>query len=188
MRFSYSPVVSLTSNLPKKIMNSSFITKLSKEINSIVVYQVAKYGKREINTSETAKKKLETFLLAMPKNSEEIRDYVLFAKMVGAFRSSKVRKKIKILLSLNDLSDENIKMAKEIFQTESRKELFKFLCIGILPALVGIYLLYSWYDSYIQWWDTIWQILCYVFVFPVLVFLPFYPLMFLLIRPSAFEN
>ena len=169
-------------------MNSSFITKLSKEINSIVVYKVAKYGKREINTSETANKKLETFLLAMPKNSEEIKDYVLFAKMVGAFSNSKVRKKIKIILSLNDLSDENIKMAKEIFQTEIRKELFKFLCIRILPIFVGIYLLYSWYDSYIQWWDTIWQILCYVFVFPYIVLLSFFPLMLLSARPSVFEN
>ena len=52
----------------------------------------------------------------------------------------------------------------------------KSLIFRILFALVGVYLLYLWYDSYIQWWDTIWQILCYVFVFPYIVCLFFFPL------------
>lgn len=58
----------------------------------------------------------------------------------------------------------------------------KSLIFCILPALVGIYLLYSWYDSYIQWWDTIWQILCYVFVFPLIVYLSFFPLIIWFIK------
>lgn len=52
----------------------------------------------------------------------------------------------------------------------------KSLVFCILPALVGVYLLYLWYESYIQWWDTIWQILCYIFAFPPIVCLFFFPL------------
>lgn len=67
-------------------------------------------------------------------------------------------------------------------KNKSKRRSKKSLIFCILPALVGIYLLYSWYDSYIQWWDTIWQILCYVFVFPVIVYLSFFPLIIWLIK------
>lgn len=170
-------------------MNSSFIKNLSEKINKTIVYSpTGKYGKNELDKSETAKRKMEIFLLAMPSKTEEIKDYVLFAKMVGAFSNGKVRKKVKILLNSNDPLNEDIKMAKEVFSAEVKKTFVKFFTFCILPILVVIYLLCAWYTSNIQWWDTIWQVLCYVFVFPYIVMAGLFPLVIWLNKPHAFAD
>lgn len=81
----------------------------------------------------------------------------------------------------NEISS-NVNQSKEY----SKTSIIILFFIFTLIAFVGIYLLYIWYDSCIQWWDTIWQILCYVFVFPYIVLMSFAPLhfWFLKIRKS----
>lgn len=157
-------------------MNSSFIKNLSEKINKTIVYSpTGKYGKKELDSVETARAKMDLFFSAMPSKPEEIRDYVLFAKTVGAFKISKVRKKVEILLNVNDLSDSYIKQANEVFRAEKKKVLIKSIAL-LLPILIVAGLLWAWYDSYIQDWDTIWQVLCYIFIFPMPVSASIFPI------------
>lgn len=144
-------------------MNSSFIKNLSEEINKKVVYSEGRKDSRE-----TSSARMQIFLLATPSSPEEIRDYVLYAKMAGAFKEGEVRKRVSFLLGINDLSDSYIKQANEVFHAEKKKVLIKSLALLLPPMLIVAGLLWAWYDSYIQYWDTIWQVLCYTCVwFPV---------------------
>ena len=148
-------------------MSTYFIRTLKYTIDNTEVYKPGKYGKKEIDGYETREEKMEKFLLAEPSTAEEVNDYVLFAQSINAFTSERVRKKIKTLLRYSKYSDDELRLARKIYNDDMLKRRLKSL-VFIILSLVIITLSVLWYIFFVGDWGVFWKILWWICLAPLL--------------------